>query len=323
MKDSKKRTEEKIIFDLVYNNRKDLTIDHEDKPDFWIGNNLHQKFGVEITQLFKNESDARLKYITNYLGDLLDSKKFKHKEDIQNLKVDEIKFIDRSGKETKTQAVIQNIPVRNEYLNILLNRISEKSSLIANYNKNLSYYNLIIFDNSNSLTILKKDDFFNFVFELNIIEALLNSDYQEIFLITNISKSQYFFPLKRILFLSRIFLFQEILNKIIPSNKDLPDEKYFNWFGEFLIMQGFKNVKLRSLNEEIELKYNSTGFMFNDGNIIALRDYDLYLTDNSIFKDIIETRFITPEIRIIINDNLKWFGFSCGLGTETKKSDKT
>jgi hypothetical protein len=61
---------ERRIFDLIYGEKKDLSVEHRDKPDFWITNNINEKFGVEITQLYSDESQARLQCIPNYSEEL-------------------------------------------------------------------------------------------------------------------------------------------------------------------------------------------------------------------------------------------------------------
>lgn len=320
MRDKEKLTDERIIFNLIYGTRKDLIVNHRDKPDFWIENEIHQKFGVEITQLFINESDARLKNIPHYMGELLDLKKYRHKDDKINLRIDEIEIINPSGEKTKTEAIIQRVPNRQKYLNKLASRLNEKNSLIVDYNKDLSYHNLIINDYSNCLALFKKVDFFNVLYSDNIIKLLLESDFHEIYLITTLSKNQYLFPLKRILFLSRIFFFQEILRIKYPLNQEIPDSQYFNWLGEFLLLQGFKKVKLRNTNNEFELNYLSTGYMLKEGNKIIIRDYDLHLINYSEYKDILNIGFLSQETIGIINTIQKTFVFSCSLGYKILKT---
>ena len=66
-----KKDREKSILKMVYNNdRIDEIIDCEN-PDFKVRNNHQQAFfGVEVTELYYSESNARLRNIPNYLDNL-------------------------------------------------------------------------------------------------------------------------------------------------------------------------------------------------------------------------------------------------------------
>ena len=73
---------------MVYTkDRIDEIIDGEN-PDFKIRNKHQQNFfGVEITELYYSESNARLDNIQVYLGEILDGKRFRHRKDTKNLAI--------------------------------------------------------------------------------------------------------------------------------------------------------------------------------------------------------------------------------------------
>lgn len=76
-----KQRNEQRIFDTVYGNTNHLNTTHGDKPDFLVSLVDDLKFGVEITEFFQSESQARLNNIPSYISELLDGKSMRHKDD--------------------------------------------------------------------------------------------------------------------------------------------------------------------------------------------------------------------------------------------------
>jgi hypothetical protein len=189
---------------------------------------------------------------------------------------------------------------------------------LDDYCRSLSYYNLIIYDYSSGLINFTPKQFYNAFYNDSIKKLILESRFREIFLITKFRRNRLSFPLKRMLFVSRVLFFQEVLKKLYPNNREIPDSEYFDWFGEFLLSQGFKNVFLRKTNGEIEINYCNTGYLLKDGREIILRDYDCHEINRSEFRELKTEGFITNEITEAINSIHKTFGFACGLGTKIK-----
>lgn len=310
---NKKRVDEWRIFNFVYGSRTNLTVMHEDKPDFWIKNECGDHFGVEVTQLFINESDARLKKIKGYSSDLLESRNYRHKDDKDNLTIDNIEIISKDNNRTETVAIIQELPDREKYLSIIANSLIEKNQQLQHYNKDLNYHNLIIDDNLTCLSLQSKETFYNFIISDEISNLLIDSNFHEVFLVTTLLNERLYFPLKRILLLSNILLFEEVLKELYQSD-DISERKYFNWLGEFLIWLGFKNVTMRNSNAEFELKYSSTGYMINQENIKNFRDYDLDLVSRDEFHNVRTFGFITPQFKHVFNTVKGKFSFTCTIG---------
>ena len=319
---SKKQDVEKYILSLVYKDNQNLEIAHEDKPDFWITNNKH-RFGVEITEIYKNESDARLSNIPNYTGDLLDFEKYRHKDDYDALIVDDIEIIGEDGDKRTTKAVIQSVPGIREFSVRLSACIENKNKLSSGYNHELSYYNLIVYDRINSLSTVSVDDFFNVFFTKEIINVLTKVNFKEIFLITSLSNKKIYFPLKRILLVSRIYLFQEMINKIYEEETEIQDEFYYRWLGEYLHLEGFNDVYLFAENGNFELNYSNIGYVIGPDNQVQIRLYDTHVLDYSNYEKITTKKYFTHENHSLIKDIEKTFGFSCGLGVELKNNNNT
>lgn len=84
----KKKVLERAILNKVFS-EKEFDIEETEEPDFLVTNKKFQeKFGVEVTELFINQSSARIKKIPNYIGQILngeDERRYKTKDDITNL----------------------------------------------------------------------------------------------------------------------------------------------------------------------------------------------------------------------------------------------
>lgn len=73
-----KKQEERRIFDLVYADRSFYEVKDSETPDFlvrYFPNTSY--FGVEVTEYYLTETNARLDNITDYTGQLLNGKDYK------------------------------------------------------------------------------------------------------------------------------------------------------------------------------------------------------------------------------------------------------
>lgn len=309
---SKQKTEKKI-FEQVFNTNLFYNYEHKDKPDFWINTNLEYSFGVEITELFENESLARLEKIDNYIGELLDNKKFRHKNDKEKIIIDSIEIINKEGNlVSKEKAIVKKVPKLNTFINYLINCISEKSEKSFNYNSNLNYYNLIINDCINSLSLINRNSLSEYLFTDEFKQSLFNCSFEEVFLITEIKNEKIYFPLKRILFLYHIYLFQNIINRLHTPEEDLSEQYYYSFLIEFLEYNGFLNLRLKNNEDKFELIYAMTGYHLS-GKSVQLTLYEGN-NINEFSKTMIKKKYIIKKVEKIINEEKSKFRFSCGLG---------
>jgi len=314
---SKHKTEERI-FKQVYDTDLFFNYEHKDKPDFWINTSLEYKFGVEITELFENESSARLEKIDTYTEELLDSKKFRHKTDKKEIILDSIKILDKKGNHIlETEAIVREIPCLNTYIDHLINCVSKKSRKSLEYNSNLNYNNLIINDHINSLSLIDKNKLSEYLFTDKFKQCLLNCSFEEVFLITEIKNEKNYFPLKRILYLYHIYFFQNIINRLHKSGENLSEEYYYSFLKEFLEYNGFLNLKLKNKKDKFELIYGMTGYhLFN--NSVQLTLYEGINIDK-FHENHIQKKYITKKVEKIIKEEKSKFSFSCGLGEKIEQ----
>src|SRR5713101_2273510 len=84
-----KKNKERTIFDLVYAGRAFDSVTPTEEPDFRV-KNADGEFGVEITEFYFSQSEARIKNIPGYFQEILERKNYKHKDDVVPLEVKEI-----------------------------------------------------------------------------------------------------------------------------------------------------------------------------------------------------------------------------------------
>jgi len=279
MKDRKLKTQRKIL-DFIYKDIPGLQIKRNERPDFRLKYKyLKYYFGAEVTEFYFDETSARLRNIPKYLDDLLNDKKYLHKKDRKTLKVEKVTIISKNGENKgEPEAVIHNLPSLASCQEKINQIIKDKNNKYNEYDKTLHHINLIIYDSEGFLFRIKTRDFYNIIYTRNIIESIVTSNFREIYFITRVEKDKLvYFPLKMILFLSRIYAFSSFIRQEHPNKKEFDDEEYYRYFIEFLDCQGFKDIKItKNQNKTTEIVYGNIGFYIKDGEKVMLKDYQDY-----------------------------------------------
>jgi len=307
-----KKTERKIL-SFIYPNYSSSQVVESEQPDFILKEN-NLKFGVEVTEFRCSDIGFRLENIPNYIDDLLDHEKFRHKEDIEQLTVDYIQYINTEGDVVhRTKAVGRNGASIEEYRTRLCQRIKSKSESLKGYDTRLSHVNLIIHDKEGLFSSKEKNDLFELIFSSKVCSQILLSNYQEIYLITDIkSKKRVYIPLKMTLILSKIFSFDSIAANVLKL-KGVSIDKYHDYMLEYLSFEGFRNLREVRHEMNIEIIYGGSGILIKNGKEITVLDYNDFSTNPSAKAVVPKKCFITPEIRNSIDEHNKEIFFKIGL----------
>ncbi len=315
MRNKKKIQEEKILL-KVYDKEKYKYIKKREEPDFEIKQNGGYKFGVEITEFYFTESNARMKNIPHYFNEILSHKKYRHKKDKKILEVKEFTLQAKGKPDEKISGIIQELPKPIEYIKIICNQIEMKNSKIENYDNKLGHINLIIYDTENRLFEIKKDDFYKYFFTDNLVNTIKKSLFREIYLITTVEKGkQCYFPLKLIYILSQIYLLNGFIVKSegklkIPQN--VTDEEILL---KILHIQDVKDSYITRFNDKYEIIYSNYGIIINnETNNITVHDHnDLPLPERIYFQkqtDYFDSK-ILKEYEVYKEKNTFKFGLGC------------
>ncbi|MDF3339516.1 hypothetical protein P3H80_18915 [Mycolicibacterium septicum] len=149
-----KQQAERIIFNAVYDAREFAAVDHLDRPDFFVfPHGSHQSaFGVEITEVYEDESNARLQNIQGYFEDLLAGKPHRHRDDVETLKVETVELISKEGVVREPITVImQEVTDRPNLPALVAERIRAKVAQATGYSHDLTHTNLVILDRTSRL----------------------------------------------------------------------------------------------------------------------------------------------------------------------------
>src|SRR5437764_672500 len=118
------KQEERKLFDAVFG-KLGLEVMEGEQPDFICSKDGVPCFGVEITEFFLTESGARLHKIGGYVSDLVAGGKYRHKDDIREIKVEEIMYqVAATGQTFPLKAIGRRIPPHHVSVPKLLTAIA-------------------------------------------------------------------------------------------------------------------------------------------------------------------------------------------------------
>lgn len=190
-KDLLKRLAELEVLNKIYRDDK-AKIELSEHPDFIIEND-NNRFGVEITRYYHNESCARLKEFEGYSdrikasvdNSVLDKKDkdviTKIQSYIQDTRNNQWLLLGEDIKVDFNGMNLNRITPKNDYaVQELIKRVNEKSENATNYSK-MDYYELFISDEQNYFCDYLKDS--NSI--ESIISAVNKSIYKRVYLFSN------------------------------------------------------------------------------------------------------------------------------------------
>jgi hypothetical protein len=170
----------------------------QEKPDFLLdGFPKGTLLGVEVTELYQNESSARLKRIPGYADLIYDTRKFRHKDDPGRLIPDEFDLLDEMGNTVQVlKGVWQNLPSVNEFINLVEGVIQEKVGKLANYTKDAAYNILLISDTEGYFGGTKLTDLYASLFSPKLETALFEAGFREVYFIGQLEHKNKHLPMK-------------------------------------------------------------------------------------------------------------------------------
>jgi hypothetical protein len=180
----RKRTQETIILEMTYDMGRFTQVVPRERPDFALYQyGIDQPFGVEVTQLFGSESQARLNLVHGYMHRLWSGGTHLHKRDVKVLNSVRVEIKDADGniKQSDVPAIITQSPTINSFHASLAEAIRLKSG--RGYDESeFTHLNLVILDwyhlEFNASEYLT-DRFFND----DVRVALRESPFHEVFLL--------------------------------------------------------------------------------------------------------------------------------------------
>lgn len=178
---------ERYVLDLIYDGEPELFVEHADSPDFLMRRDGYV-FGVEITELFKDGSSARLVKLPDYMQHLWDGGAPIHKDDVNGINVVTIRIQDSSGNvvQDNVKAIFSESGTLRDHADALAEHLERKNAAYVGYDHSLGHINLIIGDHFSSGESIGAEYSTADFFTPRLRAALRSSPFREVFLITNI-----------------------------------------------------------------------------------------------------------------------------------------
>jgi len=283
---SSKKEKEYSILKAVYDVSCYDDVIASEEPDFIIKKS-EKTVGVEVTELYANSSNARLRNITNYVDELLDSKKYRHKEDVLELKVDNIQIFDKNNEfVAESNAIFRGYPKVEEFIKVFLNIIQTKENKYDRYISNVQYVDLIINDTERYFVLYNEKEVNEILLSVDIRDILIKTRFREIYLITKLKTREDDTIVINYKLTSLLIDLYLVIEPISLFYCDACDEFQFKVLVKYLIMLGYKVELMRD---------NLEKYIINmEGNFIKYEDDgpNVYLTNDNDFSN----KYIKLEI---------------------------
>jgi hypothetical protein len=185
-----------------------------DPPDFASRRNGRLTLGVEVSELFANESDARLKKVSGYALDLLAGGDYLHKDDRAHLKVAPATIMDKDGVvKAEVMAIMQQVPAFPLRVALLCELVRGKTRALENYAKRWLAVDLVVADMSNLFTFNEYKEFFQPFSHFVDRELLTRSKFREIYMLVSSKEQRLVIPVKLNLFAEDAFILEELISQ--------------------------------------------------------------------------------------------------------------
>lgn len=236
--DERKRAQETAILEMVYDQSNYYAVRPGERPDFILTqfeNSL--SFGVEITQLFPNESIARLNLVHGYHHRLWSGGSHLHKMDRPILKAGKFEIRDKDGnvKQTDVPGILVDTPGFDAFRLGLRHAIVEKSGKGYDASQ-LMHMNLVILDWFN-LEFDPNNYFTDRFFDDETRAALREAPFREVYLLVQgasgdanadgtLQPNRWVIPLQQLLIMERVYVTGHMIDE--EFNGGLRDTEHLN-----------------------------------------------------------------------------------------------
>ncbi len=181
------------ILKMIFS-EKTYDIKASEEPDFILKyKEFNSEFGVEITELYRDESNARLSKIDNYIDIIInpESRNRKpNKGDLQKLNVEEFSYISPENKVINQKGIALKCLTSTEKSKIISKCINTKEKKLKNYMRNTKENYLVIYDKELCLYGEKSHMLYDSISGKELFDALCSSKFNEIFFVTQSSNKQ-------------------------------------------------------------------------------------------------------------------------------------
>jgi hypothetical protein len=285
--------------------RMNLRVSEAEEPDFVCSVASGFSFGVEVTEFYRTESDARLARIDGYATDLISGGNHRHKDDRQQIPVKDVIYRrNETGEEIPLKAISREIPSHRVTVQSLLERIAAKNGKYVRYANRIAPVDLIVDDVDQ---ILRFESIRQLLSPMLDKDELRLSPFREIYLLTySAAKGPVMVPLRANLFASEIALFSMVYSDYRKSH-DGPDT-----VGAFLTSLAVNLVeRLPDMRYDVDngiprYIFASVAWILNEQQNVEIRDIsDQFLRDAKQLSPDVDGNEMTDELRTLLVESRK------------------
>ena len=268
---------ERTQLSRVFGQQSSNAHDHE-RPDFLLKKDGCLTLGIEVTTVFANNADAKLKLIPGYTESLISKSQRVHRADAAHLQVEDATLLNPDGSVVdKITGIFQEMPSKKSAYELLFSKIEDKHKKIDEYMTSCDEVDLIVEDGSNLFRHKTHEEFYKLFHTLAPRSNLIKSRFREIHLITNtIGLQSVYIPLIANVFFADCFAYEHLLRPSIEA--DRPSREIFQILAACLWHDGYEGkVKMTGGPEGVgifcgawEIFYAADGKKLRDWNLPVL-----------------------------------------------------
>lgn len=291
---------------MVYDINHLCVVCESESPDFKLRHcNEDKHFGVEITEFYLSDSDARIKNIPGYMSELFSGRDHRHKNDVENLKVEKARWRKADGsKEEIIDVIWRELPEVSTVVQMISTLIGRKSTKLSAYEYDLSHVNLIILDHSNRLITTAADHFYEHFFTSELRKALANTGFREVYFVTVVEQEKkVFIPLKALFLMSEFYLFHWALSKYQPDIEYESVRAELDLFVEFMREQNVLISIVENTEGTMRLLWGNYGVSVSESNLTFTdyADFDLPKDISVLEQDLYDSSLDPPLLAFLKN----------------------
>jgi hypothetical protein len=320
---------ERAIFDAVYDRARYVAIEHRDRPDFAVYRSTDRKlaFGVEITEVYTADSNARLQNIEGYFEELISGEPHRHKDDIDELKVETVTLLDKDGnvKAEGLTVIFQKMEQTHNLPALIAARIKEKNARASDYATDLTHVNLVIHDRSQNLTANLGETYpVNRFLSGEVKQALDECVFNEVHVVeTDNDGVQVVRPLRALALVEAGYMFlQALKDELGTETIEISDEDGHSLFIQACRRNGLMLDYVVHETQGICAYYGGLGIHFSESGIAILDTSDFPPPSPS---EIPQPTFDQETAAHLLDAHDDFVGsnsFSCAFGSRAVKSFK-
>jgi len=316
------KEKEREVLSLVYDNTEYSEIVDSEEPDFKIRHiNSAYWFGVEVTEFYATESNARLRNIGTYFTELIDHEQYRHKKDKKYLEVRDFTIISEQGEEkAKVKGILQELPSVGNYVKMITEQIMRKDKKLVGYNRTLAHVNLIILDREHRFSMVPIPEYFRYLYTETLQEALYKTSFREIFFITTLKENRrVYIPLRMTLLVADLYMFRQVLVNYFPEKARVSSNEFMLLFARFMRYKT-GNSRYRVNNGRVEVVWGNSGVALGKTSNSIFDYHDQPLPADTIKPNLqgIVRFFSSSKFKTSMTDLLEKGTFSTQLAIDVK-----